>query len=98
MITKYFTKVVVKFDPFTASAKPARLFLSRIPSSMKGTCLIDYKLLTKATPTNEQPLIEVTFKDKHVMSADPEKMAFTEVTEYFNSHSRRLALKDALST
>ncbi|CUM67985.1 uncharacterized protein PRCAT00005699001 [Priceomyces carsonii] len=97
MITKYFTKVVVKFDPFSSSAKPARLFLSRIPTSMKGTCNIDYKVLTKESPINERPTIEVTFKDKHTMKADPETMEFKEVTEYFNGHSRRLALKEAIS-
>lgn len=97
MITKYFTKISVKFDPFKASARPARLFLSHIPASLKLTCTIDYKVLGHKSPASEKPIIKVTFKDKHVMEADPQTMTFAEVLSHFNAHSRKLALKDAIS-
>lgn len=97
MITKYFSKVVVKFDPFKASAKPARLFLSSIPSSMRGACIINHKVLSKSSPASEVPIIEVTYKDKHVLKVDPEKMKFEEVRDQFDIHSRKLLLQDAIS-
>lgn len=97
MITKYFTKVSVKFDPFTASSRSARLFLARIPPSMKGACKIDYKVLTANSPVSEKPIVEVTFKDKHIMKADPEEMNFKDLSVFFDSHSRQLAIKEAIS-
>lgn len=97
MITKYFTKVSVKFNPFGPSARPARLLLSTIPLSMRGTCKIDFKVLTANSPAKDKPIIEVTFKDKAVMKADPETMNFQEVSDLFDAHSRKLALKDAIS-
>lgn len=97
MITKYFTRVSVKFDPFSASAKPTRLLLSTIPLSMRATCKIDFKVLTASSAAKEKPLIEVTFKDKVVMNADPQTMSFQDITDHFNTHSRKLALKDAIS-
>lgn len=93
MITKYFTKVAVKFDPFAASAKPVRLFLARIPSQQKSGVAVDFKVLTK----NEKPSVSVTFKDKHIMSGDPESMSFHDLSEHFDLHSRKLALKAAIS-
>lgn len=95
MITKYFTKVSVRFNPFNTGAKPARLFLSRIPSSMKGQCVVDYKVLTEQS--KEPSLVEVMFKDKHVMKVDPDSMNFVELSNYFDGHSRKLAIKDAIS-
>lgn len=95
MITKYFTKVNVKFNPFTIGAKPARLFLSRIPSSLKSQCTVDFKVLPENS--KELPVVEVIFKDKHKMSVNPEEVSFIELSNYFNSHSRKLAIKDAIS-
>lgn len=93
MITKYFTKVAVKFDPFAASAKPVRLFLARIPSQQKSGCAVDFKVLTNS----EKPSVTVTFKDKHQMTADPEIMSFQDISAHFDGHSRQLALKQAIS-
>ncbi|RCK59177.1 54S ribosomal protein L44, mitochondrial [Candida viswanathii] len=89
MITKYFTHAVVRFHPFTEGARPARIFLQRLPSSTK----IDCKVVTK--PTDKQE-IKVTFKDKHVMSVDPTTMNFEDMTDYFNVHSRKLRIQDAI--
>lgn len=93
MITKHFTKVAVRFNPFAASAKPVRLFLARIPSQQKSGCAVDFKILTN----DEKPSISVTFKDKHVMKADPEDMSFQDLREHFDLHSRKLDLKAAIS-
>lgn len=59
MITKYFTKVVVKFNPLDKGGKNGRLFLSQIPPALKGACSIDHELLN-ATSKNA-PIIKVTF-------------------------------------
>lgn len=95
MITKYFSKVTVKFNPFTPGAKPARLFLSRIPTSLKPQCSIDFKVLGEGSV--DKPLVEVTFKDKHKMSVDPEKVNFVELSNQFDSHSRKLAIQEAIT-
>lgn len=97
MITKYFTKVTVKFDPFAPSARPARLFLARIPPSLKGQCQVNYKVLTADSAAAEKPIIEVTFKDKHTLLADPATMGFTELSLHFDAHSRKLVLKDSIA-
>lgn len=97
MITKYFTKVTVKFDPFAPSARPARLFLARIPPSLKGQCQINHQVLTQSSPASEKPIIEVTYKDKHILKADPAKMTYTELQQHFDAHSRKLVLKDSIA-
>lgn len=94
MITKYFTKVSVKFNPFAANSKPIRLFLARIPSQQRSGCAVDFKVLTKMSDT---PQVKVTFKDKHVMDVNPETMSFADLQAHFNAHSRKLALKEAIS-
>ncbi|KAK6459051.1 mitochondrial 54S ribosomal protein YmL44 [Scheffersomyces xylosifermentans] len=91
MITKYFANVAVKFDPFTTGGRAARLFLARVPSSAK----IEYKVLPKNSTI--KPEIQVTFKDKFVMKADPSEMNINDLRDYFNTHSRKLAIKDAIS-
>ncbi|CCE79842.1 Piso0_002933 [Millerozyma farinosa CBS 7064] len=95
MITKYFTSVSVKFNPFSQGAKTARLFLSRIPPSMKSTCKINYQVLDSKSKST--PLIEVTYKDKHKQNLDPESVTFKELTDKLDEHSRKLALQDAIS-
>ncbi|KAI5954552.1 MRPL44 [Candida jiufengensis] len=91
MITKYFTNVSIKFNPFTPGAKSARIFLSRMPSTTK----IDYKVLNGDSKDQQQE-IKIVFKDKHVMKADPSEMNVADLTDYFNSHSRKLAIKDSI--
>lgn len=93
MLTKYFTLVTVKFNPFSASAKPVRLFLARIPAQLKSGVAVNYKVLT----SEEAALISVTFKDKHTMTADPEKMSFADVAAHFDTYSRQLKLKESIS-
>lgn len=94
MITKYFTKVSVRFNPFSASAKPVRLFLARIPAQLKSGCSVDFKILENPS---DQAVVKVTYKDKQTMEVDPQNMTFKDLSLHFDTHSRKLALKDALS-
>ncbi|SCU82431.1 LADA_0C05226g1_1 [Lachancea dasiensis] len=97
MITKYFTKVVVKFNPFGKEAKSARLLLSAIPPAQRLTgTSIQNKLLTAAS--TESPIVKITFKDKTEMEADPTKMTFKELGNYFDRHSRKLGLKESIES
>jgi large subunit ribosomal protein L53 len=90
MITKYFASVKVRFDPFAPSARPARLFLSRLPSGIK----IDFKVLPKQT--TEKPFVEVTFRDKFVLQGNLDSMNISDLAAHFNSHSRKLQIQDAI--
>lgn len=90
MITKYFTSVKVRFDPFSPTARPARLFLSRLPAQTK----VDLKVL--ARDSTQEPYIEVTYKDKKTLQGDLHKMNIAELGDHFNAHSRKLAIDDAI--
>lgn len=110
MITKYFTKVVVRFNPMgkegacyclilkfppklTTSGKAARLFLSSIPPSMKGSCIIDHKVITDGKTL---PSLAVTFKDKKTLELDPSSISFSELTAVLDRHSRALQIKESI--
>ncbi|KAH3686042.1 hypothetical protein WICPIJ_002982 [Wickerhamomyces pijperi] len=99
MITKYFTKVVIRFNPLAAEGKPARLFLSAIPPSLKGACVIDSKVL-KANDTTEPVLKfntnKLTTEDKKTLEIDPSKNNFGELAAFFDRHSRQLQVKDSI--
>lgn len=92
MITKFFTKVAVKFDPFSASAKSVRLFLARIPSAQKSGCQISYQVVK----ANEEPQVKVTYKDKLEKEVNPENKSFEDLRAIFDAHSRKLALQSAI--
>ncbi|QLL32637.1 hypothetical protein HG536_0D01590 [Torulaspora globosa] len=95
MITKYFAKVVVKFNPFGKEAKTARLLLSSIPPAqrLQGT-QIQTEVLT--AQSNKSPIVRITFKDKHEMELDPSTANFQELSSYFDRHSRQLRLKESI--
>lgn len=124
MITKYFTKAVVKFNPFGKEgmwnfqhydldisnlltnqlefnvliiAKTARLFLSAIPPAQRtsGLQLQNEVLMAGSTV---KPTVKVVFKDKTELQADPTNMNFTELSNYFDRHSRKLALKESIES
>lgn len=92
MITKYFSKVTTRFDPFTSAAKPARIFLARIPHVQKSGCQVDCKVIHAP----EKPSIKVAFKDKLVLEIDPSGKTMEDLREFFDAYSRKLALKEAL--
>lgn len=92
MITKYFAKVSVKFNPFCASAKPVRLFLARIPNVQKSGCQVNFKLIKE----NEEPNVKVVYKDKLEKEVNPQDKTFEDLRATFDAHSRTLALKSAI--
>ncbi|CUS20324.1 LAQU0S01e04082g1_1 [Lachancea quebecensis] len=97
MITKFFTKVSVKFNPFGKEAKSARLFLSAIPPAQRlsGTS-IKNELLTGGS--SKTPTVKVTFKDKTEMEVDPTNLTFKELGNYFDRYSRKLSLKESIES
>ncbi|ODQ80842.1 hypothetical protein BABINDRAFT_161045 [Babjeviella inositovora NRRL Y-12698] len=78
----------------TPVAKTARLFLNTLPSTTRGQCPVDFKILSASSA--ETPTIKVTFKDKNALECDPTAMSFSEAQEVFDRHSRQLKLKDDL--
>lgn len=93
MITKYFSKVVVKFNPVGKENKVARVFLSSIPPKMRGACKITNQLIYGESAV--KPVIQVTFKDKHFIEADPTKLNILELSNLLDGHSRKLAMKES---
>jgi large subunit ribosomal protein L53 len=95
MITRFLTDVRVKFNPFSARAKSARLFLSLIPPNAR---MEGMKIETKMLPrTSTEPAnLDLTFKDGKKMSLDLEKMRLPEVMEQVDRHSRGLARQEEL--
>ncbi|GMM28227.1 mitochondrial 54S ribosomal protein YmL44 [Martiniozyma asiatica (nom. inval.)] len=94
MITKYFTNVVVKFNPFGTEARCARSVLSQIPPALKASCKVDLELLNE--DSTKEPLVEVTFKDKTKMSGNPKTFTLADFTNMFDKHSRQLLFKEEL--
>lgn len=47
MITKFMTEVTAKFNPFSACAKPARLFLTQIPPGQRLAMVVQSTLLPR---------------------------------------------------
>ncbi|CCE90489.1 mitochondrial 54S ribosomal protein mL53 TDEL_0B03600 [Torulaspora delbrueckii] len=95
MITKYFSKVVVKFNPFGKEAKTARLLLSSIPPAqrLQGTQIQSEILHASSSKT---PIVKITYKDKKEMELDPSTVTFQELASYFDRHSRQLKLKESI--
>ncbi|KAG0685501.1 39S ribosomal protein L44, mitochondrial [Kluyveromyces marxianus] len=83
MITKYFTKAVVKFNPFGKEGITSGLQLQN-EVLMAGSTV--------------KPTVKVVFKDKTELQADPTNMNFTELSNYFDRHSRKLALKESIES
>ncbi|GME74893.1 unnamed protein product [[Candida] boidinii] len=96
MITKYFTKVVVRFNPFGTEARAARNFLAQIPPTLRGTCAIEYEVLN--SQSKNKPIVQVYFKDKEFMEADPTKLSLNDLNNLFDRHSRKLQFKDEVSS
>jgi large subunit ribosomal protein L53 len=92
MITKYFTKVVVRFNPFGKESRCARSILSQIPPSMKNSCQINLELLNSAS--KKKPFVEITFKDKTVMSGNPATLKIADFVNMFDKHSKKLLFKE----
>jgi large subunit ribosomal protein L53 len=92
MITKYFTKVTVRFNPFGKEARCARAVLSQIPPSLKASCKIHMELLNK--DSKKKPFVEVVFKDTTTMSGNPQELKLADFTNMFDKHSKKLLFKE----
>lgn len=60
---------------------------------MKGSCIIDYKIISGDAT---KPSLKVTFKDKKTLEADPSAMSFSELSALMDRHSRGLQIKDSI--
>jgi large subunit ribosomal protein L53 len=92
MITKFMTEVSTKFNPFSACAKPARLFLSNLPPNARSTGVkISSSLLARNSP--EPSSLYVKFKDGKEMNFQCDKYTITGVVDQCDRHSRALQKK-----
>ncbi|KAK1986397.1 39S ribosomal protein L53/MRP-L53 [Colletotrichum cereale] len=96
MITKFMTEITTKFNPFSPTAKSARLFLSFIPPTARSSGMAIKTVLLPRTST-EPPSLFVKFKDGKEMSIDCEKMGIKNIIEEVDRHSRGLQKQADLS-
>ncbi|KAK3906796.1 39S ribosomal protein L53/MRP-L53-domain-containing protein [Staphylotrichum tortipilum] len=89
MITRFITEVSMRFNPFSAGAKPARLFLSALPPKARSSGLaISTQLLPRSS--TEPSSLRVKFKDGKEMNLDCEVMNIKTIMEEVDRHSRQL--------
>lgn len=70
------------------------MFLASIPPSLRGACAIKQEVLSQGSSVS--PLVQVSFKDKKVIEADPSTMSIDELHNLFDRHSRKLKLQDSI--
>ncbi|EAA35909.1 hypothetical protein GE21DRAFT_1739 [Neurospora crassa] len=89
MLTRFITDVSTRFNPFSAKAKAARLFLSFLPPNARSNGM---NITTQLLPRNstETPLLYVKFKDGKEMNLDVENMGIKSIVEEVDRHSRIL--------
>ncbi|KAF5026233.1 hypothetical protein F66182_1700 [Fusarium sp. NRRL 66182] len=89
MITKFMTEVSAKFNPFSACAKPARLFLTFMPPNARasGTAITSTVLPRNST---EPSSLRVKFKDGKELNFDCRKINIKGLVEEVDRHSRQL--------
>ncbi|EGS18818.1 mitochondrial 54S ribosomal protein mL53 [Thermochaetoides thermophila DSM 1495] len=89
MITRFITDVTTRFNPFSPSAKAARLFLSFLPPNARQQGMnISAQLLPRSS--TEKPTLYIKFKDGKEMNIDCEKMNIKTIIEEVDRHSRML--------
>ncbi|KAK4156955.1 39S ribosomal protein L53/MRP-L53-domain-containing protein [Chaetomidium leptoderma] len=89
MITRFITDVTTRFNPFSARAKSARLFLSFLPPTARSSGMsINAKLLPRAS--TEPSTLQIKFKDGKEMKLDCESMGIKSIVEEVDRHSRLL--------
>ncbi|KAK3394293.1 39S ribosomal protein L53/MRP-L53-domain-containing protein [Podospora didyma] len=89
MITRFITDVTTKFNPFSANAKSARLFLSFLPPGARASGMNIKTQLLPRTST-EQSALHVKFKDGKEMTLDCENLGIKSIVEEVDRHSRIL--------
>ncbi|KAK0632858.1 39S ribosomal protein L53/MRP-L53-domain-containing protein [Immersiella caudata] len=89
MLTQFIIEVSTRFNPFSASAKTARLFLTRLPPSARASGM---SITTQLLPRNstEPSALKIKFKDGLEMKLDCETMNIKSVVEVVDRHSRQL--------
>lgn len=60
MMTKFMTEVTAKFNPFSASAKPARLFLTHLPPNARSQGM-KININTLAKSSTETSSLKIKF-------------------------------------
>lgn len=96
MLTRFITDVSTRFNPFSAKAKAARLFLSFLPPDARSNGM---NITTQLLPRNstETPLLYVKFKDGKEMNLDVENMGIKSIIEEVDRHSRILQKQSDLN-
>ncbi|KAK0657630.1 39S ribosomal protein L53/MRP-L53-domain-containing protein [Cercophora newfieldiana] len=89
MLTHWISEVSTRFNPFSASAKTARLFLTRLPPGARASGMnITTQLLPRAS--TEPSSLFIKFKDGHEMKLDCDTMNIKGVVEVVERHTRQL--------
>ncbi|KAK4220138.1 39S ribosomal protein L53/MRP-L53-domain-containing protein [Rhypophila decipiens] len=89
MISRFITEVRMKFNPFNARTRSARLFLSNLPPTARADgMMIQTQLLPKAS--TEASSLYIKFKDGKEMNLDVESMGIKSIVEEVDRHSRQL--------
>lgn len=93
MITQYFKSVVLQIPPVGHAARMGRIFLANLPPRARADINIEFKLLSMQ---NNNPKLNVTFKDGTTLSANMNNVSSSELMETFDRQSRKLQLQDTL--
>ncbi|KAI9904861.1 hypothetical protein N3K66_001390 [Trichothecium roseum] len=89
MMTKFMTEVTAKFNPFSASAKPARLFLTHLPPNARSQGM-KININTLAKSSTETSSLKIKFKDGKEMDFACDKISIKGVVNECDRHSRTL--------
>ncbi|KAK5990653.1 YmL44 [Cladobotryum mycophilum] len=89
MITKFMTEVTAKFNPFSACAKPARLFLTFLPPNARASGTAIHTSILPRESTDPSSL-KVKFKDGKEMTFNCSKFNIKGLIEEVDRHSRQL--------
>ncbi|KAK7226235.1 hypothetical protein V2G26_014238 [Clonostachys chloroleuca] len=95
MLTKYLTEVTAKFNPFSACAKPARLFLTYLPPNARASGMRINTTLLPRTSAEKSSLL-VKFKDGKELKFETDKVNIKGVVGECDRHSRQLQKADDL--
>ncbi|KAK5663240.1 hypothetical protein OQA88_3667 [Cercophora sp. LCS_1] len=92
MLTRFISEVTTRFNPFSARAKVARLFLTRLPPNARTNGMSITTQLLPRTST-EPSTLKIKFKDGKEMNLDCETMNIKTVVEEVDRYSRALQKK-----
>ncbi|XWW92286.1 hypothetical protein V2A60_000209 [Cordyceps javanica] len=96
MITKFMTEITARFNPFSACAKPARLFLTLLPPNARTSGTTVNTTLLPRTST-EPSSVAVKFKDGKELKFNTGKITIKGLVEEMDRHSRKLQKKADLT-